>query len=379
MDKGFKQLFEEARKLKLGLEEKTQIREKLFQFMKSNPIPEKPRIPITTLLRRYAVAFTALLIVIGGSGMSVAAEGSTPDSFLYPIKKHFNERAKDYLVFSDKAKLRWEIRKVERRLEEAEKLAAKESLRAEHMKYLEEDFEKRAQIVNSRIAEFELQNKMADAAEFSSHFETSLRAHDYVLTKIIASKTIPGETEPLVLNVRAKTNMASRLRVKTENAILDQESRGMGGGGMMLAAEELPVSDTSGFDLAVQERLNIAEENIIKAEEILQKANLDQENQKELQRKIDWAKELIEQSSTHLENGIISKSFLLVQQADRIVLEISIIVERYLDLFNDLDSKRGTISIKDCEYPIAESFPRQCMTPDGSLVIEEDLKIEIPR
>jgi len=375
MDKGFKQLFEEARKLKLGLEEKTQIREKLFQFMKSNPLSETPRIPITALLRRYAVAFTALLIIIGGSGMSVAAEGSTPDSILYPIKKHFNERAKDYLVFSDKAKLQWEIRKVERRLEEAEKLAAKESLRAEHMKYLEEDFEKRAQIVNSKIAEFELQKKMIDAAEFSSHFETSLRAHDYILTKIIASKTIPGETEPLVLNVRAKTNMASRLRVKTESAILDQEPRGI----MMLAEEELPVSNTSGLDLAVQERLNIAEENIIKVEEMLQKANLDQENREELQRKIDWAKELIEQGSTHLEDGVISKSFLLVQQADRIVLEIDIILERYLDLFNDLDSKHGTISIKDCKYPIAESFPRQCMTPDGSLVIEEDLEIKIPR
>jgi len=377
MDKGFKQLFEEARKLKLGLEEKTQIREKLLKFMESNPLSEKPRIPITALLRRYAVALTALLIIIGGSGMSVAAEGSTPDSMLYPIK-HLNEKIADTLMFSDRAKLQWEMRKVERRLEEAEKLAAKESLEEKHITYLEEDFEKRAQMINSKIAEMELQKKMADAAEFSSRFETSLKAHDYILTKIIKSKTIPGEIEPLVLNVRAKTNMASRVRIKTEDAVLNRgDERGIGGGDMMLAADEAPPLDILDLDLAIQERLDFAKKRITKTEELLQGTDLN--NKESFQERLDFAKLLIEQGETYFNEGVISKSFLLIQQADRIVLEIEIIVKRHLDLFNDLDSKQGTISIKDCEYPIAESFPRQCMTPDGSLVIEEDLEIEIPR
>jgi len=380
MDKGFKQFFKEAREIKLGQEEKTQIRERLYQFIESNPLPEIPKIPMSVLFRKYASAFIALLVILGGSGMSFAAEGSTPDSLLYPIK-HFNERIAGSFMFSDRTKLQWEIRKVERRLEEAEKLAAKESLKTRHIVYLEEDFEERAQIVNSKIAELELQNKMADAAEFSSHFETSLRAHDCILTRIIKSKTKPeSEIEPLLLNVRAKTNLASRARIKTEDAVLDQEPKGMGGGGpMMLAAEELPVSSLSELDLAVQERLVNAEERIIRIEEMLQEADLSEENIKTLQGKIDWAKELIEQGRVHLEDGIISRSFLLVQQADRIAQEIEILVVRHLDLFDAVDSKKETISIKDCNYPILESFPRQCATPDGNLVIEEDLQIEIPR
>ena len=380
MDKGFKQFFREAREIKLGQEEKAQTRERLYQFMRSNPLPEIPKIPMSVLFKRYAFAFTVLLIILGSSGISFAAERSTPDSLLYPIK-HLNERIAGSFMLSEKTKLQWEIRKVERRLEEAEKLAARESLKTKHIVYLEEDFEKRAQIVNSKIAEFELQNRMADAAEFSSYFETSLRAHDHILTRIIKSKTMPeSEIEPLVLNVRAKTNLASRVRIKTEDAVLDQEFKGMGGGGpMMLATEELPESSLSELDLAVQERLANAEERIVKIEKMLREADLSEGNIKALQGKIDWAKELIEQGRVHLEDGIISRSFLLVQQADRIAQEIEILVDRHLDLFDAIGSKKETISIKDCNYPILESFPRQCATPDGNLVIEEDLQIEIPR
>jgi hypothetical protein len=375
MDKEFKNLIKEAKKIQLKLEDKTRVRERLYHFMEQNPLPQT--VPMTALFRKYAVAFTALIIILGVSGVSVAAEGTTPGNMLYPIKQ-MNEKIASSLIFSEKAKLRWEMRKVERRLEEAEKLAAKESLEAKRVAYLEEDFEKRARKINEKIAEYELKNKMAEAAEFSSNFETSLRAHDQILTKIIKSKSAPeSKIEPLVLNVRAKTNLASRVRIKTEDAVLTAAPMS-GEDPQMLGSQDLEEPEGSLLDLAVKERLAHAEERIENVQKLLQEQDLSEETKTTAQERLDWAKELIEQGRTHLENGVISKSFLLAQQANRIAQEIEILIESHLDLFDDID-KQGTISIKDCNYPILESFPRQCATPDGNLVIEEDLEIEIPR
>ena len=376
MDKEFKKLFKEAAQIKLAQRDKTRIRENLYQFMEGNPIPESPKVPLTILFRRHAFVFTALIIIFGTAGLSFTAEGSVPGGIFYPIKQ-MNERIVSSFIFSEEAKLQWEIRKVERRLEEAEKLASKENLKEKYIVYLEEDFEERAQMINSKIAEFEVQKKMADAAEFSSHFETSLRAHDNILTKIIKSKSAPeNEVEPLILNIRAKTNLASRVRAKTEDAVLRDAPMG-GGGALMLAAQS--TSAPSELDLAVQERLADTEKRIEKVQEMLQKNELSEETIAKVQTKIDWARELIKNGEKHLSEGVISKSFLLAQQANRIVHEIEILIKGYLNLFNDVNTNKGTISIKDCEYPILESFPRQCATPDGNLVIKEDLEIEIPR
>ncbi len=378
MDKEFKKLFKEAAQIKLDQRDKTRIRENLYQFMKGNPIPESQKVPLTILFRRHAFVFTALIIIFGTAGVSFTAEGSIPGSILYPIKQ-INERVASSLIFSEKAKLQWEMRKVERRLEEAEKLAAKENLKEKYIVYLEADFEERAQIINSKIAEFELKEQMADAAEFSSYFETSLRAHDNILTKIIKSKSAPeSEVEPLILNVRAKTNLASRVRAKTEDAVLRDTPTG-GGAVLMLAAQTESTSVSSELALVVQERLIDTEKKIEKVQEMLQKKELTDDTIIKVQKKIDWTKELIENGKRHLSEGVISKSFLLAQQANRVIHEIEILIERHLDLFNDVNINQGTISIKDCEYPILESFPRQCATPDGNLVIKEDLEIEIPR
>jgi len=376
MDKEFKKLFKESAQIKLDQKDRTRIRENLYQFMEGNPISESPKVPLTILFRRHAFVFTALIIIFGTAGLSFTAEGSVPGGIFYPIKQ-MNERIVSSFIFSEEAKLQWEIRKVERRLEEAEKLASKENLKEKYIVYLEEDFEERAQMINSKIAEFEVQKKMADAAEFSSHFETSLRAHDNILTKIIKSKSAPeNEVEPLILNIRAKTNLASRVRAKTEDAVLRDAPMG-GGGALMLAAQS--TSAPSELDLAVQERLADTEKRIEKVQEMLQKNELSEETIAKVQTKIDWARELIKNGEKHLSEGVISKSFLLAQQANRIVHEIEILIKGYLNLFNDVNTNKGTISIKDCEYPILESFPRQCATPDGNLVIKEDLEIEIPR
>jgi len=61
--------------------------------------------------------------MFGGGGVSYAAEGAVPGDALYPIKVGINEEVRDIVALTPEAKADWESRLVERRLEEAEKLA----------------------------------------------------------------------------------------------------------------------------------------------------------------------------------------------------------------------------------------------------------------
>lgn len=138
------QFIEDAKKVTLGAEEKSLMREGVWVFIKKNPvrkvgeirqIMEKPHESVTsrgpilffignlTLSRITvcAVLFLSLLV----SGTSYAAEGSLPGDFLYPIKVNMNEEVRGLFVFSVNARAGWEVARVERRLEEAEHLAVR--------------------------------------------------------------------------------------------------------------------------------------------------------------------------------------------------------------------------------------------------------------
>ncbi len=65
----------------------------------------------------------SLVAIIALSGVSYAAEGSLPGDSLYTVKVKINEEARLLFAFSDEASAKWEIRRAERRLDEAITLA----------------------------------------------------------------------------------------------------------------------------------------------------------------------------------------------------------------------------------------------------------------
>ena len=72
-----------------------------------------------------------LLIVLLGGGVSFAAEGALPGDALYPVKVGVNERVRAALALGLEADAEWNVRQIERRLEEAEELSAEGELNAE--------------------------------------------------------------------------------------------------------------------------------------------------------------------------------------------------------------------------------------------------------
>ena len=196
MNKELKQFIEELKSVNLESEEKIEIRNFLFSFIEKKPanyvskeILERLKKQRQNILSSYVLSFykkpmlaiiIPIIIAISG-GVSVAAENSLPGDFLFPVKVKVNEEIRSVVALTPKAKAKWEIKVVERRLEEAEKLSAEGRLKAEVSAKIEENFKAHSDRVQERIAEF----KAEDRAEVSSNFETSLNAHEAILEKLL--------------------------------------------------------------------------------------------------------------------------------------------------------------------------------------------------
>ncbi|MBY0538720.1 hypothetical protein K2P47_04990 [Patescibacteria group bacterium] len=78
-----------------------------------------------------SMPFVILLAVMIGGGTSLAAQGSMPGDFLYPVKIGFNENIREALAVSVDSEAKLQANLLEERLEEAQKLQAEGRLTTE--------------------------------------------------------------------------------------------------------------------------------------------------------------------------------------------------------------------------------------------------------
>jgi len=168
-NKNFKRSVEE---LRLGLreitrlsnEEKENMREFVFQYVDEHPFIDKN---VTesyagfkySLWMRFAVPVAVVVILFGGIGASMAAEGSLPGDFLYPIKVSFNENIRGALAFGDKAQESWKLRQIERRFEEIGALAKKGKIEEKSRITLENRLNQNIDALGLLATDFESENK----------------------------------------------------------------------------------------------------------------------------------------------------------------------------------------------------------------------------
>lgn len=137
-------------------------------------------------------ALLLIFALVGGGATTFAAEGALPGDVLYPVKVNVNETVRGWAAITDDARSSWEVRRAERRLEEAEELAAEQRLDANARAVVENNFERHADRVSERIMELEGRDA-ARAVELSARFETSLKVHARILESIAVS--IDGGSE----------------------------------------------------------------------------------------------------------------------------------------------------------------------------------------
>ncbi len=185
-----------------------------------------------------------ILALIGGS-TSFAAEGTLPGDFLYPVKVGFNEEVRAIAAFTPEAKADWDVRRAERRLEEAEKLTARGAVSENTNAKIAARFDESAERAEAGIAELEAGGDVRKAADIASRLETSIRTHKKILARLSAGKNKSADvsaaaaTTGVVESVRPPASpppKADPPEEKRESFELPQDKRGEPGQGSRIEA-----------------------------------------------------------------------------------------------------------------------------------------------
>lgn len=188
MEHIIKQLKNGAKHARLSSVEKEEIKSALFHHMSANPVNIHYSIPSPFNIYNFRNKKSISALVLGGllmgSSVSFAAENTVPGDVLFPIKIHVNEAVRGATTVTQKAKAEWEIRLVERRLEEVEKLAVAQNVPVEVRQIAEQNLENYAERVKNRIAKFENDEYDEDALVTASLFSDVLNAHERTISEL---------------------------------------------------------------------------------------------------------------------------------------------------------------------------------------------------
>jgi hypothetical protein len=185
--------------------------------------------PFMTVLPRAVVAF-ALIVVISG-GTAYAAEGSLPGDPLYAVKVDALEPIEGSLQFGDSAKAAWNAKIANRRLDEAQSLAAEGRLTEAASDELAANFTAHANAVTAAAAHISVADPVS-AADISGDFSTSVANRGATIlaaSKKSANASSAKASGSLVVSIANDEENAGNLPVATSANTLMKASGGVVG------------------------------------------------------------------------------------------------------------------------------------------------------
>lgn len=259
MNKFLKQLKKEAERIALTREEKERGRAILRAFIDTHPsaagaaitaVRHAFRIPFGARLAMNVFASFLVMTLVGG-GVALGAERALPGDALYPIKININEKIVGALKSADE-KPGWEATLAERRLDEAEDLAARGKLDEQTKTALAVQFDAHVDKAVAGTDALSARNAAAAAFETNSRLEASLKAHAEILDKMLLPRHGGARAEEVYA---APDILAAKVREKEEMIR-----------GKRLAAEGMFVGKTDAATKAVAEKnLRTAKQEIEEA------------------------------------------------------------------------------------------------------------------
>ena len=327
MENELDKIINTAKKLGLGTAEKQSIKTALLSHLTKTPVrnssavrlnnikQEKSSVNILDLLSLRPIfaknmAIGLIIALIFSGGVSFAAESALPGDVLYPVKVGINEEVRGAFTFNPEAKARWNSRVVERRLEETETLVASGNLNAEARAKIESNFEDHANRVREHIVRFETEKDLKAAADVGSNFETSLRAHENILSHLAENKSgSEAQTRPIIEKVRTKIKESAKARTRLEASV---EAR------------------TNGeFKAAAEGKLGAAENKIAEAERFIEqnKDSVSAETAIKAEAELELAQTAIAEGKAKIEAEAYGEAFVLFQKVLRIAQNAKLVVQ----------------------------------------------------
>lgn len=170
-------------------------RSRLLHFVRTHPLGElSPSLP-GGFLRRFwsaSVASAAAVALVGG-GMVYAAEGALPGDLLYPVKTRVTEPFVSVLSLTDEKRAEWNVRTIERRLDEADVLNSQAD-QAGRRDILRSQMEQDARVLREHIDALPAHERRA----IRSALLAGLTRHRQSLLSIQAATGIPAALQTIV-------------------------------------------------------------------------------------------------------------------------------------------------------------------------------------
>lgn len=304
-------LLKNLKLVSLTRKEKDELRAALIDRIKSKKAGQKWGRLSILIMRPVAVA-GLILLLIGSSSITIAAEKSLPDELLYSFKININEEIRSAVLSALGRGTDWEIQRTERRLWEAEQLLSENRLKKETAAKLQIHFQTHYAAVERRIAS---DRDAERQAELHGSFEAKLKAHDYILSNLRLEDN--EDITPLLEDVRARTANVSRNRSATETQLSSQPDN------------ELQIAATN--------RSQQTEAQIARIQELLQQKTdeIGPSVRSQSEDKLQQAETLIENGRKQLNNGRYGEAFSLFSESSRLIQESETIIEGSIRLKHD--------------------------------------------
>jgi len=257
----------------------------------------------------------ALVLLGGGGGASIAAQGSLPGDALYPVKVGINEKVAGAFKFSDEARAAWDSNLAGVRLDEAAKLALENKLGADWETKLGTAFKLHADSAEARIEKIKNSGNVKAAATLAGELEAKLRVRSEVLARI--------KDGGKKIDVDSEVRDAARLRVDAEDDEKNEES------------------DSEGRENSAEGKIKAAANVIASVKSFLDNRGVSTTTKAEAEVKIAVAEKLLADAQAKFSSADYSAAFDLAQDALRAAQEARFSSEVRVDLKIDNDDLLG--------------------------------------
>lgn len=218
MEHIIKQIKKGAKHTRLTAMEKAEMRSVLVRHMKANPVDsavqsargiQSPFFNINNFRNKKGISILVIGGLLMGGSVSFAAESTVPGDALFNVKVYVNENVRGAVAVTSKAKAEWEVKLVERRLEEVEKLVMTPNTLPEVQQVAEKNLERYTERVKNRIEKFDDDEDGDDAVETASKLSDAFNVHEQALVVMSANvgTTTPVTSVTVVSNESVKDTL----------------------------------------------------------------------------------------------------------------------------------------------------------------------------
>lgn len=176
----------------------------------------------------------AILVAVSGT-TAVVAESSLPGDMLYPMKVTVNENVRAGLTWTSQGRAEWDVRRVERRLEEIEERIRESALTPEMSDSADMYFRSHIEAAKRKIDSLRKSGNVTASAEVSTELEGTLQAYAAMFSRIT---TRNADTRDALKNLLGSIKNESRIIGRLANEAAETVVAGSSSGnGMRFAAE----------------------------------------------------------------------------------------------------------------------------------------------